>query len=127
MCSSSSNKVFSDLAIDAQLKYLLDRETELQLQIAELTEEIAQLEAKIINKDGQDGSLTCSGNGKKRERGKSVECGDNAEKSDICWEEFEAPEWCIPIKADVFAKECQFDVILMDPPWQLATHAPTRG
>ncbi|CAG8636344.1 3259_t:CDS:2, partial [Cetraspora pellucida] len=127
--------------IDAQLKYLLDRETELQLQIAELTEEIAQLEAKIINKDGQDGSLTCSGNGKKRER------GDNAEKNDICWEEFEAPEWCIPIKADVltfewdhsiinsnflltskvFAKECQFDVILMDPPWQLATHAPTRG
>jgi mRNA (2'-O-methyladenosine-N6-)-methyltransferase len=25
------------------------------------------------------------------------------------------------------AIECQFDVILMDPPWQLATHAPTRG
>ncbi|CAG8759232.1 4243_t:CDS:2, partial [Dentiscutata erythropus] len=130
--SSRSNKVFSDSAIDAQLKYLLDRETELQLQINELTEEIAQLQAKITS---QDSSTTLSGNGKKRERGKSVECGNNAENyDDICWEEFEAPEWCVPIKADVltfewdvFAKECQFDVILMDPPWQLATHAPTRG
>ncbi|KAJ1909973.1 hypothetical protein IWQ60_010897, partial [Tieghemiomyces parasiticus] len=25
------------------------------------------------------------------------------------------------------AAACQFDVISMDPPWQLATHAPTRG
>ncbi|CAG8462433.1 3360_t:CDS:2, partial [Scutellospora calospora] len=110
------------------------RETELQLQIDELVEEIAQIESKIINKNGQDSSSTCSGNGKKRERGKGIECDDIAGNDDICWEEFEAPEWCVPIKADVltfewdvFAKECQFDVILMDPPWQLATHAPTRG
>ena len=48
--------------------------------------------------------------------------------------EFDAPEWCIPIKAnvldfewDTLAKACQFDVIVMDPPWQLAGHAPTRG
>ncbi|RIB09348.1 MT-A70-domain-containing protein [Gigaspora rosea] len=109
--SSRSNSVFSDSAIDAQLKYLLGREAELQLQIKELSEEIAQLQAKITNQN-QDNSAT----------------------PNICWEEFEAPEWCVPIKADVltfewdvFAKECQFDVILMDPPWQLATHAPTRG
>lgn len=44
------------------------------------------------------------------------------------------PMWCVPIKADVthfdwksLAAHCQFDVIMMDPPWQLATHAPTRG
>jgi mRNA (2'-O-methyladenosine-N6-)-methyltransferase len=49
-------------------------------------------------------------------------------------EEFDAPEWCVPIKANVLdfewdnlAESCQFDVILMDPPWQLASHAPTRG
>lgn len=52
----------------------------------------------------------------------------------IDWEQYEAPPWCIPIKANVLdfefdklADACQFDVILMDPPWQLATHAPTRG
>lgn len=49
-------------------------------------------------------------------------------------QEFDAPEWCIPIKANVLdfewnqlAKTVQFDVILMDPPWQLASHMPTRG
>ena len=49
-------------------------------------------------------------------------------------EEFDAPVWCVPIKANVLdfewdelARSCQFDVILMDPPWQLASHAPTRG
>eukprot|EP00842_Homolaphlyctis_polyrhiza_P000932 jgi/Hompol1/183/HPOL_002448-RA len=50
------------------------------------------------------------------------------------YEEFEAPEWCVPIKAnvldfewDALAEACQFDIISMDPPWQLASHAPTRG
>ncbi|ORX43344.1 MT-A70-domain-containing protein [Hesseltinella vesiculosa] len=49
-------------------------------------------------------------------------------------DEFEAPKWCVPIKANVMtfdweklASETQFDVIVADPPWQLATHAPTRG
>ncbi|KAI9503646.1 MT-A70-like protein, partial [Coemansia spiralis] len=44
------------------------------------------------------------------------------------------PEWSVPIRANVMnfdweklAKACQFDVILMDPPWQLASQAPTRG
>ncbi len=50
------------------------------------------------------------------------------------YEEFQAPEWCVPIKAnvldfewDLLADCCQFDVISMDPPWQLASHQPTRG
>ncbi|OMH82560.1 N6-adenosine-methyltransferase 70 kDa subunit [Zancudomyces culisetae] len=49
-------------------------------------------------------------------------------------EEFQAPEYCVPIKANVMdfdwsklAAACQFDVIVMDPPWQLASQAPTRG
>jgi mRNA (2'-O-methyladenosine-N6-)-methyltransferase len=53
---------------------------------------------------------------------------------EIDLEEFQAPEWCVPIKAnvldfewDLLAKSCQFDVISMDPPWQLASHQPTRG
>ncbi|PRP76744.1 hypothetical protein PROFUN_11747 [Planoprotostelium fungivorum] len=47
---------------------------------------------------------------------------------------FRVPEFCIPIRKDVrmvdwdaIAKEVQFDVITMDPPWQLASSNPTRG
>ena len=29
--------------------------------------------------------------------------------------------------AQKLGKWCQFDVIMMDPPWQLASRAPTRG
>jgi mRNA (2'-O-methyladenosine-N6-)-methyltransferase len=44
------------------------------------------------------------------------------------------PPFCIPIRADVLNfdwktlfKAVEFDVIVMDPPWQLATNQPTRG
>eukprot|EP01090_Pellita_catalonica_P001475 TRINITY_DN11223_c0_g1_i1.p1 TRINITY_DN11223_c0_g1~~TRINITY_DN11223_c0_g1_i1.p1 ORF type:complete len:233 (-),score=54.92 TRINITY_DN11223_c0_g1_i1:75-773(-) len=47
---------------------------------------------------------------------------------------FEVPPYCIPINADVrdfkFEKlgaDTQFDAIVMDPPWQLAGKAPSRG
>jgi mRNA (2'-O-methyladenosine-N6-)-methyltransferase len=47
---------------------------------------------------------------------------------------YEAPEWCVPVRADVrffdwpkLAAAAQFDVITMDPPWTLAGAAPTRG
>jgi mRNA (2'-O-methyladenosine-N6-)-methyltransferase len=46
----------------------------------------------------------------------------------------ELPSKCIPIRANVLdfdfsalASRLQFDVIMMDPPWQLATNACTRG
>ncbi len=46
----------------------------------------------------------------------------------------EIPEHCVPIRADVrgynwkeLASQVQFDVIIMDPPWQLAGAMPTRG
>ena len=46
----------------------------------------------------------------------------------------QVPPHCIPIHANVttydwgpLVEACQFDVIMMDPPWQLATANPTRG
>lgn len=48
--------------------------------------------------------------------------------------EWQVPEQCIPIHTNVTLFDWkklyqveQFDVIMMDPPWQLATHNPTRG
>lgn len=48
--------------------------------------------------------------------------------------EWQVPPYCIPIHANVttynwsrLASAAQFDVIMMDPPWQLATANPTRG
>jgi len=97
---------------DEVLKKLIEKETELKLKIEKEIEGIKNLELKgfsaLTQKDDDD--------------------------KEIDYEEFTAPEWCIPIKANVIdfewdklASECQFDAILMDPPWQLATHAPTRG
>lgn len=49
-------------------------------------------------------------------------------------DDWQVPPHCIPILAEVTTYDwkqlsdfCQFDVILMDPPWQLATSNPTRG
>jgi len=46
----------------------------------------------------------------------------------------QVPPHCIPIHANVTTYDwrrliasTQFDVIMMDPPWQLATSNPTRG
>lgn len=48
--------------------------------------------------------------------------------------EWMVPSQCIPIHTNVttydwtaLMKACQFDCIMMDPPWQLATANPTRG
>eukprot|EP00033_Pygsuia_biforma_P002641 GCRY01002921.1.p1 GENE.GCRY01002921.1~~GCRY01002921.1.p1 ORF type:complete len:281 (+),score=36.26 GCRY01002921.1:124-966(+) len=50
------------------------------------------------------------------------------------WEYNDAPEYCVPIRTDVrkmdwelLSKTIKFDVIMTDPPWQLATGDPTRG
>ncbi|RKP05888.1 MT-A70-domain-containing protein [Thamnocephalis sphaerospora] len=94
-------------ADDRRLRTLIERETELRLEMDALQEDIARLELQIAG---------------------------NNDSNEIDWEEFRAPEWCVPIKANVMtfeweslAQAVQFDVIVMDPPWQLATHAPTRG
>lgn len=48
--------------------------------------------------------------------------------------DWEVPPHCVPIHADVtqynwrqLSETCQFDVVMMDPPWLLATSNPTRG
>lgn len=53
---------------------------------------------------------------------------------DVDPSEWQVPPHCIPIHANVttynwskLASAAQFDVIMMDPPWQLATANPTRG
>ncbi|KAF8942000.1 hypothetical protein BGZ47_006967 [Haplosporangium gracile] len=116
--NASSPSAFASLTAGGRMTKLLAREQELIKTLEELTREIEQLE-KAPEED--ESSKT----------GGAEEDGDD-EGDDL--EEFEAPEWCVPIKANVMtydwdslAAECQFDVILMDPPWQLATHAPTRG
>ena len=53
---------------------------------------------------------------------------------DVDPSEWQVPPHCVPIHANVttydwtaLAASTQFDVIMMDPPWQLATANPTRG
>ncbi|KAG2236548.1 MT-A70-domain-containing protein [Thamnidium elegans] len=104
---SEIEEINEEAVSDKTIKSLLQKEIDLTLEIEAVESEIAVLE-KSLNKDEED------------------------EEQDL--EEFEAPQWCVPIKAnvmtydwDALAKEVQFDVIVTDPPWQLATHAPTRG
>ncbi|KAF9280863.1 hypothetical protein BGZ68_006985 [Mortierella alpina] len=113
--NASSPSAFASLTASGRLAKLLAREQELIKTLEELTKDIEKLEKAPEEDESKGGE----------------EDGDE-EGDDL--EEFEAPEWCVPIKANVMtydwdslASECQFDVILMDPPWQLATHAPTRG
>ncbi|CAO3700132.1 unnamed protein product [Rhizopus stolonifer] len=106
---SNLEDLHEETVSDKTLKGLLRQEIDLELQIEAIRSQITQLEEKL----GTNNS-------------------NYLDDQDL--EEFEAPEWCIPINANVMtydwdslAKEVQFDVIVTNPPWQLATHAPTRG
>ncbi|KAI9094112.1 MT-A70-domain-containing protein [Phlyctochytrium arcticum] len=97
----------------SSLEELLQKEEQLQIQIDSLTEEIKALRGQNNQEEVKDA---------------------DQEDEDVDYSNFDAPQWCVPIKANVMTFEwdklgdaCQFDVILMDPPWQLASHAPTRG
>ncbi|KAF9351560.1 hypothetical protein BGX34_000476 [Mortierella sp. NVP85] len=110
----------SSLTTGGRLAKLLAREQELIAALEQLTHDIKQLEQAENTPEQEDESKPAE--------------DENGDEDEDDLEEFEAPEWCVPIKANVMtyewdslAAECQFDVILMDPPWQLATHAPTRG
>ncbi|CAI2185596.1 9278_t:CDS:2 [Funneliformis geosporum] len=113
--TNHSNNVSKDSTLEAGLKTLLDRETELKLQIDELIEEITNLEAIARNRSKSNG-------GNEEENKETKRNGIKKEVvEEVCWEEFEAPEWCVPIKADVLtfewdelAKECQFDQQMND-------------
>ncbi|KAI9208554.1 MT-A70-domain-containing protein [Polychytrium aggregatum] len=100
---------------EEELQTLLPKEVALLLKIETLKQEIRELEEQEQSK-ALESSAAC------------------LEDAEINLEEYEAPKWCIPIKANVMdfewdrlASECQFDVIIMDPPWQLASNTPTRG
>lgn len=69
-------------------------------------------------------------------RGSEAEAGNQTVLSvdDLDPSEWEVPPYCIPIHANVTTYNwpqlyncMQFDVIMMDPPWQLASANPTRG
>ncbi|KAF9899427.1 hypothetical protein BX616_003046, partial [Lobosporangium transversale] len=141
--SSSANALlFPTLTASGRLAKLLAREKELIAMLDQINIDIEQLEASLDIDEGKAHSNNASGTGcligtgtssGNASNGAGVADEDLEEEVDDL-EEFEAPEWCVPIKANVMtydwdslAAECQFDVILMDPPWQLATHAPTRG
>jgi N6-adenosine-specific RNA methylase IME4 len=69
-----------------------------------------------------------------KEEEEQDEDDDNDDDSDDDEHYWRVPEHCVPIQADVLtlnwarlARASQFDVVLMDPPWQLATANPTRG
>ncbi|KAJ2378247.1 hypothetical protein IW150_000917 [Coemansia sp. RSA 2607] len=99
--------------LPSSLPALRAQEQSIRQRIQQLEREIAELEKKC-----------------------SVEGTADAAKKDaeVDLAEFKAPEWSVPIRANVMnfdweklASECQFDAIMMDPPWQLASQAPTRG
>ncbi|KAF9911010.1 hypothetical protein EC991_004882 [Linnemannia zychae] len=122
--NASSSSSLTSLTAGGRLAKLLARELELIKSLEELTREIEQLEQ---TPEEAEKAKANGGSGAAGEEDAGEDEGDDLE-------EFEAPEWCVPLKANVMtydwdslAAECQFDVILMDPPWQLATHAPTRG
>jgi len=83
------------------------------------------------------GTVDYAGNtNKNADLGLGVEGVDFYEGSldDVDPSEWQVPQYCIPIHTNVttydwnpLANACQFDVIMMDPPWQLATANPTRG
>ncbi|KAJ2731243.1 hypothetical protein IW152_004690 [Coemansia sp. BCRC 34962] len=111
----SDNQAPTSMDVDGgSEKTLRERERDIRARIAVLEREIAELEKKC----GVEGS--------------SADAATKASEVDMS--EFKAPEWSVPIRANVMnfdweqlASACQFDVILMDPPWQLASQAPTRG
>ncbi|KAJ3392301.1 hypothetical protein HDU92_008532 [Lobulomyces angularis] len=136
---------------------LKQKERELKLKIKNLSLEIEKLtrnkenEEKELNNTLNKKLVVCDISDKMEDE--SLELGldeteaeidgtvkDEATKEaevdleDYNLEEFEAPQYCVPIKTSVLtfeweelAKACQFDCIVMDPPWQLASHQPARG
>eukprot|EP00128_Syssomonas_multiformis_P017582 Colp12_sorted_trinity150504_noHs@11356 len=109
--------------VDFQNEYGNLDEAGLEEAAVDLRKRIAKLELEIKELEEQK---------TKEEVGEKKEGENNDDDMEI--EEFEPPQWCVPIRAnvlefdwDALGEACQFDVIMMDPPWQLASAAPTRG
>lgn len=93
---------------------------------------------------GGSGAVDETGNGDQQKQKKEGQVDDalgvegvdfyEGSLDDVDPSEWQVPPHCIPIHTDVvrydwtaLSRACQFDVIMMDPPWQLATANPTRG
>ena len=101
-----------------------------------------EVEVEIEANGAPDGEAAAVVNGEVQEEGKVEGEGKDGEDDgliegnvdDIPESEWMVPPQCIPIHANVVTydwsklyENTDFDVIMMDPPWQLATANPTRG
>ena len=101
-----------------------------------------EVEVEIEANGAPDGEAAAVVNGGVQEEGKVEGEGKDGEDGgliegnvdDIPESEWMVPPQCIPIHANVVTydwsklyENTDFDVIMMDPPWQLATANPTRG
>ena len=144
--ASLNNNDTVDDAAAADLKTVVD---ELRALARDLKTEIARkgTEAKGTDvfeyteerRSGENGASGTSGAGEAAgvEGDKTSE--EDAEAMAAAVDEIDPREWmvppqCIPVHANVTTYDWskmyeheQFDVIMMDPPWQLATANPTRG
>ncbi|KAJ3243947.1 hypothetical protein HDU78_011610 [Chytriomyces hyalinus] len=137
--------------VSGDVDALQEKEALLAAQIRHATEELRHLEAMSLHPTHPLLSVDQASSGSTPnecdsddsvENDVNVECMSN-EASDIFSvssstavqeDGFSIPEWSVPINADVLSFDfkklgsiTQFDVILMDPPWQLASNAPSRG
>lgn len=101
-----------------------------------------EVEVEVEANGAPDGEAAAVVNGEVQEEGKVEGEGKDGEDDgliegnvdDIPESEWMVPPQCIPIHANVVTydwsklyENTDFDVIMMDPPWQLATANPTRG
>ena len=101
-----------------------------------------EVELEVEANGAPDGEAAAVVNGEAQEEGKVEGEGKDGEDDgliegnvdDIPESEWMVPPQCIPIHANVVTydwsklyENTDFDVIMMDPPWQLATANPTRG
>ena len=101
-----------------------------------------EVEVEVQANGAPDGEAAAVVNGEVQEEGKVEGEGKDGEDDgliegnvdDIPESEWMVPPQCIPIHANVVTydwsklyENTDFDVIMMDPPWQLATANPTRG
>jgi len=135
-------------ADDQELQRLLADERDLSRRIELLESELSKLQFEVAQQPNDGGTelqplqQSCENAAEAVERIlnsiPSSETTNNAHASSERVEKslsaVTVPKHCIPIRADVLTfdwktlyKSVKFDVIVMDPPWQLATNQPTRG
>ncbi|KAK9813137.1 hypothetical protein WJX72_009655 [[Myrmecia] bisecta] len=114
---------------------LIDEISSYRGSLTQLSKELKNLgiAVSLDDKDGEEegGNADLASIGVEGVEGVDYRLGS---VDDLDPSEWQVPPHCIPIHANVttydwteLCKSTQFDVIMMDPPWQLATANPTRG